>query len=132
MSVRSHLFAVPPKIVLRASAALNVTAGNHKASHATGQPVIHAGGFQHGFYYREFQTRSFAQFLSKVRHGGAAILAARAQGHDVGGQHWLAWHEVLRRGGEAALQETYRDVAFREAGAGYVVDPFGVEAAPLP
>jgi hypothetical protein len=124
MSVRSHLFAVPPKIALRARAGLGVTQGNHKATSPAGETISYAGGFTYGFYYREFQTRSFAQFLSKVRHGGAAILAARAEGNDVGGEHWLQWHAILTEGGEAALARCFREVAFRDIGPGYVADPF--------
>jgi hypothetical protein len=125
MSIRSHLFAVPPKVLLRASADLLVTAGNHKAASLSGRSVAYAGGLKHGFYYREFQTRGFAQFLSKVRNGGAAALAARAKGHNVGGEHWIAWFEILQNGGEAALWTCYQDVAYRDPGPGYVSDSFG-------
>ena len=124
MSIRSHIFAVPPKVIFRAGAGLTVTPGNHKVASALGRRVIYANGLRHGLYYREFQTRSFTQFLTKVRNGGPAILAARAKGHDPGGGHWLQWHATLEGGGEAALWEAFRDVAFRGLGPGYVVDGF--------
>jgi hypothetical protein len=124
MCIRSHMFSVPPKVILRASDHRGVTDGNHKCVRSDGQRVVYAGGLQYGFFYREFQTRSFAQFLSKVRNGGAAILAARAVRKDVGGEHWMQWHEVLQRGGEAALRATYQQVAYREVGSRYTHDPF--------
>jgi len=124
MSIRSHVFAVPPKVLLRASADLLLTQGNHKAASLSGRSPAYAGGLAHGFYYREFQTRSFAQFLSKVCNGGAAALAARAKGHHIGGEHWIAWYEVLQSGGQAALWATYQDVAYRDMGPGYVSDYF--------
>ncbi len=121
MSIRSHIFAVPPKIIFRATPGLGVTPGNHKVA---GDSIAYASGLRHGFYYREFQTRSFAQFLTKVRNGGPAILAARAQGHNAGGEHWLGWYDTLQRGGEDALQEAFVEVAFRKNGPGYWHDPF--------
>ncbi len=124
MSVRSHLFAVPPKVLLRAVPGLGVGSGNHKAVRADGGLVAYAGGWEHGFAYREFQTRSFAQFTSKVRNGGAAIQAGRAQGYSGGGEHWLAWYEVLCSGDEAAFRALYDDVAHRRVSQGYIDDPF--------
>jgi hypothetical protein len=131
MSIRSHIFAVPPKVLLRASADLLLTQGNHKAASQSGRSVAYAGGLAHGFYYREFQNRSFPQFLSKVRNGGAAILVARAKGHGIGGDHWIDWYDILQRGGQAALWATYQDVAYRDLGPGYISDPF-TGAATLP
>ncbi len=124
MSTRCQIFSVPPKVILRASPDLGVTMGNHKAVHGAGKRVVYASGLPYGMFYREFQTRSFSQFLGKVRNGGAAILAARALGHDVGGEHWMHWYEILRQGGEPALRATYQDVAYRELGRGYIDDPF--------
>jgi len=133
LSIRSHVFAVPPKVLLRASGDLLLTQGNHKAASQSGRSVAYEGGLAHGFYYREFQNRSFPQFLSKVRNGGAAILVARAKGHRIGGDHWIAWHDILQRGGPAALRTTYQDVAYRDLGPGYVIDPFaGVATWPTP
>ncbi len=124
MPVRSTPFAVPPKIILRASADLSVSKGNHWVISGAGRPACYDGGLTYGFFHREFQTRSFAQFLSKVRNGGAAVLAANALGREVGGQHWLAWHRLLTEGGEGALRAEYEKVAFREPGPDYVVDRF--------
>ncbi len=123
MSVRSAPWAVPPKVLVRARAELNVGQGNHKAE-LPNRRASYTGGFQYGFSMREFQTRSFEQFLAKVRHGGAAVLAANARGQPVGGEHWVAWHELLLQGGEAALREEYVRVAYRAPGNGYVKDPF--------
>ena len=124
MSVRSHLFAVPPKVFVRALPGLGVGSGNHRAIWKSGEPVVYAGGYEHGFYYREFQTRSFAQFLSKVRNGGAAIVAARAQGYDRGGEHWLQWFDILQQGGEIALWGEYQKVGHRTVSLSYVDEPF--------
>jgi hypothetical protein len=124
MSTRCHAFAVPPKVIMRASNDLVVTDGNHKAVRSSGHRVVFTNGLQYGLFYREFQTRSFHQFLSKVRNGGAAILAARALGRDVGGEHWMNWYGTLQRGGESALRAAYQEVAYRELGSGYVHDPF--------
>ena len=124
MPVRCRPFAVPPKIILRASRWLDVSLGNHHAVSASGQDIHHAGGLQYGFFHREFQTRSFAQFRSKVLNGGPAVLAAMRMGHDVGGQHWLAWYDAFVQGGEAALRAEYETAAFREVGGEYVEDLF--------
>jgi hypothetical protein len=124
MDVRSALFVVPPKIILRASPDLHVTQGNHKAVHMRGSAVVYSGGFQWGFYYREFQTRSFAHFLRKVRNGGRAILAARADHRDVGGEHWMGWYDVLTRAGEAGLRRAYETECLRVPGGGFVTERF--------
>lgn len=124
MCLRSTPFSVPPKIILRASAEFSVGKGNHYANGSGGRRVRYDGGLHYGLFHREFQTRSFAQFLSKVRNGGAAILAAHALGRDVGGAHWLAWHRVLTEGGETALRDVYGEVAFREPSADYLMDRF--------
>lgn len=124
MSVRSSLFCVPPKVMARADPALRIRQGNHSVFAEHDMPVIYAGAFGYGFFHREFQTRSFAQFLRKVRNGGAAILAARADGRNVGGEHWLAWHKTLAEQGEAGLRAVYEEQCFREPGGGYVHDHF--------
>ena len=124
MPVRCRPFSVPPKIILRASRMLDVSQGNHYAVLAAQGDVLYAGGLQYGFFHREFQTRSFAQFRSKVLNGGPAVLAAAQLGHDVGGQHWLAWYDVFVRGGEAALRAEYETAAFRDVGGDYVTDVF--------
>jgi hypothetical protein len=129
MPVRSTPFAVPPKVLVRAKRDLDIGQGNHYSIPAGDRRILHAGGLQYGFFHREFQTRSFGQFLSKVRNGGAAIRAALALGQRVGGDHWLAWHDLLSEGGEEALRAEYEKIAFREPGKGYVADEFrGVNA----
>ncbi len=120
MPIRSTPFAVPPKVILRASANLSVAKGNHWVVSGGNRAARYDGGLHYGLFHREYQTRSFAQFLSKVRNGGAAVLAANALGREVGGQHWLAWHKLLMEGGEAALREEYERVAFRDVGPDYV------------
>jgi hypothetical protein len=121
MDVRSSLFCVPPKVIARADPRLRISQGNHKVFGEQAR-VAYAGGFQYGFFHREFQTRSFAQFLRKVVNGGAAILAARANGRDVGGEHWMAWHRILVEQGEAGLRTVYLEQCFREPGGGYLTD----------
>jgi hypothetical protein len=124
MTVRSALFVVPPKIILRAHPALHITQGNHKADRWDGEAIPYAGGFQWGFYHREFQTRSFAHFLRKVRNGGVAILAARAAKRHIGGEHWVAWYEVLCREGEEGLRKVFARECLRAPGGGFVIDAF--------
>jgi hypothetical protein len=124
MPIRSGLFSVPPKIIARASLGLEIEQGNHKSLMPHGFPTRYAGGFAFGFYHREFQTRSFAQFLRKIRNGGAAILAARATGANVGGEHWMDWHALLIERGEAALHARYLVECHRASGDGFALDPF--------
>jgi hypothetical protein len=124
MPVRSGLFCVPPKVMARADPALRISQGNHKVFAGSDARVTYEGAFQYGFFHREFQTRGFAQFLRKVRNGGAAILAARADGREVGGEHWMAWHKTLTEQGEAGLRAVFEQQCFREAGGGYVMDVF--------
>ncbi len=124
MSVRSGLFAVPPKVFIRATDRLGLGNGNHLAHPAPGATLRYDGGLFHGLFIREFQTRSFRQFHSKVRNGGAAIRAAAALGSDAGGQHWLAWDALLQEGGEPALRAEYLKVAFRDCENYYVADRF--------
>jgi hypothetical protein len=122
MDVRSSLFCVPPKVIARAAPNLRISQGNHKVFAAGEERVRYTGGFQYGFFHREFQTRSFAQFRRKVVNGGAAILAARDNGRDVGGEHWMGWHATLREHGDAGLWKVYLEQCFREPGGGYVRD----------
>ena len=124
MPVRSELFVVPPKVILRARPYLGLTQGNHKARSADRRRIQYTGGFQYGFYYRKFQTRSFEHFLRKVRNGGTAILAARAEGREVGGEHWMAWFDILATEGEPALRAVFERDCFRRPDAQYVCDPF--------
>ena len=124
MIVRSGLFIVPPKVILRAQPGLLIQAGNHKLADAGGEKVSYTGGFPWGFFHREFQTRSFAHFLLKVRNGGPAILAAREVGHDVGGQHWVAWYRLLIQQGEIALRQAFEKECVRAPGAELAIDTF--------
>jgi hypothetical protein len=124
MVVRSGLFIVPPKVILRAQLGLQIGPGNHKVIQAGGGKPVYTGGFQWGFFHREFQTRSFAHFQRKVRNGGAAILAARDGGHDVGGEHWVAWHRVLMQEGETGLRQVFEKECVRALGAELTRDRF--------
>jgi hypothetical protein len=122
MPVRSSLFCVPPKVILRAGPRFRIDRGNHKIFARDDGRITYTGGLQYGFFYREFQTRSFAHFRRKVRNGGAAIVAARAEGRDVGGDHWMAWHRLLQDKGEAGLWAVYQEQCFRDPGGIYVLD----------
>jgi hypothetical protein len=124
MTLRSPMFCVPPKVILRAAPGIWISQGNHKIHANHDAPVTYAGGSQYGFYHREFQTRSFAHFVRKVRNGGAAILAARAESRDVGGEHWLRWYATLQAEGEAGLWATYQKQCFRDPGGSYIIDPW--------
>ena len=129
MSVRSGAFAVPPKVFLRATGRLDLGKGNHWAQPTAGESVRYEGGLAYGLFIREFQTRSFAQFHSKVRNGGPAIRAAQALGYGTGGEHWLAWEAILQQGGQQALREEYEKVAFRRPEGDYAEDRFeGLDA----
>ena len=124
MSVRSGLFAVPPKVILRASSRLSLGKGNHWVQAPESETVCYGGGLTYGIFTREFQTRSFAQFHSKVRNGGRALRAAQALGDGMAGDHWLKWEGILINEGEAALREEYQKVAFRQLDAHYHDDRF--------
>ena len=107
-----------------------MTGGNHRIQRVDGHSTGHRGGLSLGFYYREFQTRSFEHFLRKVRNGGKAILAAKAEGRVEGGEHWLRWFDVLQAQGEAGLRATYESECVRGADPNFVLDPFhGVAGA---
>lgn len=130
MALRSPLFCVPPKCACRAGLHLTITGGNHHIRRMDGHTPGHRGGLSLGFYYREFQTRSFEHFLTKVRNGGKAILAAKAEGRVEGGEHWLRWFDVLQAQGEAGLRATYEGECVRGADPNFVLDPFhGVAGA---
>lgn len=125
MALRSKLFIVPPKVACRADVGLVITQGNHGLQRCDGKQVRYCGGFQAGFHYREFQTRSFEHFLTKVRNGGAAIQAAeRHFGHSVGGIHWLEWFKVLNEEGEGGLRRMYETESVRTEGPYFLLDPF--------
>jgi hypothetical protein len=124
MSVRSSLFCVPPKVIARADPSLRISQGNHKIFAEHDRQIVYAGAFRYGFFHREFQTRSFAHFVRKVRNGGAAILAAQADGRNVGGEHWLAWHKTLTEQGEEGLRAVFATQCFRTPGGGYLDDVF--------
>lgn len=124
MALRSPLFCVPPKCACRAGLHLTVTGGNHHIRRIDGHSPAHVGGLSLGFYYREFQTRSFTHFLKKVRNGGRAILAARAEGRVEGGEHWVRWFDVLQTQGEPGLRATYEQECVRGADPNFVLDLF--------
>lgn len=132
MDYRSRLFYVPPKIIPRSNILVSITQGNHKIHLSDGRPAIYAGGFGHGLYYREFPTRSFEHLLRKIRNGGPAIKAAEKYlGHDIGGAHWVNYHDALLAGGEESIFEIYNREWLRGGSDGYVEDRFMVDAAEL-
>lgn len=125
MGVRNPLFCCPPKVAVRARPAmgvLGVTGGNHQAPN--GHLLGHQGGFAVGLYYREFQTRSFEHFLRKVRNGGRAVLAARAEGKAEGSDQWVDFFRVLERDGERGLQAVYDQTVVQSLNDHYTWDPF--------
>jgi hypothetical protein len=127
MACRSPFFCVPPKIILRTRLDLTISQGNHKVIALGDRTPRYDGGFGYGIYYREFPTRSFEQFLRKVRNGGAAILAAQRHfGRGVGGEHWLKYHELLVTKGEISLFEVFeKDWVKTSLPPGWSMDPFG-------
>ena len=132
MTVRSPPFCVPPKIIARHDLFLTITQGNHKVRLVDNRVPVYAGAFGHGLYYREFPTRSFEQFLRKVRNGGPAIKAAEAfLGHKVGGEHWIKYHDELLAGGEEHLLGVYQRDWIRDVSNGFVHDLFSVDASHL-
>ncbi|MFS3135220.1 glycosyltransferase family 2 protein [Gluconacetobacter sacchari] len=130
MNLRSPPFLVPPKIVVRNNLFMTIGQGNHKVRLVDDRPPVYIGGFQFGLYYREFPTRSFPQFLRKIRNGGAAIQAAESfLGRKVGGEHWLHLHDHLLSGGERKFFERYQADWIRNEGVDWIVDPFVVEVS---
>lgn len=127
MPVRTLLGAVPPKVAVRVNSEASIEQGNHFVSFPQGRSPIHASGLCLGFYYREFPTRSFAQFLRKVRNGGAAIQAAKKYDplRSCGGEHWIAYYETLANGGEEALFQVFQaQFVHTPADGAWTTDPF--------
>ena len=124
MTVRSSLYATPPKVVLRARKGVTIDQGNHKILDDLGKRIVYAGGFQYGFFHREFQTRGFAHFLRKVRNGGVALVAAKFEGRDVGGEHWFTLYKLLLEEGERGLRRAFEAQCLREPDAHFVLDAF--------
>ena len=124
MPSRGPLCRVPPKLVPRSAVELSIGQGNHKLTRIDHGQVIYAGGFQHGFYYREFPYRSCRQFISKVCNGGPAILAAEEYfGGSIGGNHWLRFYRAYLTGGSAELEALYR-ANYIMSSQDFVHDPF--------
>lgn len=127
MPLRSSLFAVPPKVVLRADPGLSLTQGNHYAERHHGPPVGLVGGLHFGLYVREFPNRSFEHLLTKIRNGGRAIVAAHEYGAtEVGGEHWLHLYRRWQAGGDEAIRSLYEEVWYRTEYPGLVTDPFDI------
>ncbi len=129
MRQRSLLGRFPPKIILRANTAMAILQGNHEVR-LEGSPrrIAHYGGLSLGFYYREFQVRSFEQFLKKVTNGGQAVLLAeRHLGRPIGGDHWKHWYALLQAQGEPALRALFREHCVRSASDTLLNDPCIVE-----
>ena len=132
MPVRSPPFCVPPKVAVKNDFFNTISQGNHRTRLIDNRPPNHVGGLGYGLYIREFPTRSFDQFLRKIRNGGPAVRAAQAYlGRSVGGEHWLRYYEVLLQGGEEELLATFKRDWIRQPTDDFVVDPFHVDAAAL-
>lgn len=134
MGYRSPLFCVPPKLAVRASPGIAIGQGNHQITRPDDEAARYDGGLEYGFYIREFPTRSFEQFVRKIKNGGPAIRSAIDYfGHGVGGDHWLQYHDQLMAGGESRLLEIYNDQWVRDESLGFVMDPFlGCPPDPVP
>lgn len=114
MPWRTHLGRQPPKVALRPDARLSIAPGNHAVLTEDAASLRHVPGLHFGFYYREFQFRSFGQFKSKVVNGGRALRAAeQQQARAPGGDHWKAWYQRFEERGDVGLFEVFRDVAVR-------------------
>lgn len=126
MPIRSHFYVVPPKVAARVNSEASIEQGNHFVSFPHGKSPKHASGMHLGFYYREFPTRSFAQFLRKVRNGGLAIQAAKKYDslRSCGGDHWTSYYEALVNGGEEALFKVFQDQFVHAPTGGWTTDPF--------
>ncbi len=124
MPIRNLLFCTPPKCAMRASLSLKVSGGNHKVFRVDGSTPKYHGGFSLGFYYREFQVRSFKHFLKKVVNGGKAISLAKSEGRAEGGDHWLLWFDILNNFGKAGLYKHYKQGFIRNTNLDFVHDPF--------
>lgn len=123
MQLRTHLGSQPPKIALRRDQAAIIVQGNHDIKAKTERRVIYAPGLSFGFYYREFQFRSFEQFKKKIVNGGRALLAAeRETGRSFGGDHWKSWFMAYEERGDDGLYAVFQSVAIRTP-ADLVRDP---------
>lgn len=123
MPWRTHLGRQPPKVALRPDARLSIASGNHSALANAGVRLRHVPGLHFGFYYREFQFRSFGQFKSKIVNGGQGLRAAeQRQGRGSGGDHWKAWYRHYEEHGDAGLFDIFCNVAVR-SGLELVNDP---------
>lgn len=93
---------VLPKVACRWRDDLTIEQGNHGASYSGGSTI------QNGLLViRHFPYRSDSQFISKVRHGAAAMAATDLP--ESSGAHWRQYGEILKSRGEDVLRdEVYR------------------------
>jgi glycosyltransferase involved in cell wall biosynthesis len=124
MTLRSPPFCVPPKSACRAKLDFTIAGGNHKIYKLGGDMPPYHPALTLGIYYREFQTRSFEHLLKRIENGGRAILAARMEGREEGGHHWLNLYETLQSEGEEGLRQHYERDFLRGDDPNYVIDPF--------
>ncbi len=109
---------LPPKVLCRAHGLKAVHEGNHWADYEA--EVRPASGSVHVYH---FPVRSFAQFVRKVRAGGAAYARNTVLSPSVG-WHWRRWHRMLVDGDiERALGEALPSEArlLRDLGVGSVL-----------
>lgn len=124
MPLRTHLGRQPPKIAFRPRLEYTISQGNHEIWTDQNVSVRYHGGLTLGFYYREFQIRSFAQFRRRVANGGRAVLMAEQHlGRGVGGDHWKQWYHVLQTEGELGLEAIFKEHFVRAPSSDLISDP---------
>ena len=124
MSVRSELFVLPPRIIVRARRYSTIWHSSHQVCRVNRTEAIYTGGFQFGFFHREFRTRSFDQLLRKIRKLGRTSLLAHAAERTIDGCSILVWYQILKELGESELERIYEADRFRRSGQNYVSDQF--------
>lgn len=125
MVYRTHLGVQPPKVIFRSRRNFLLQQGNHGVSSANAPQVAYHSGFPLGFYYREFQVRTFQQFCRRVINGGRAIIAAEEHvGRSIGGDHWKRWYEIYVEGGCDSLRPTFENAFCVSENGGFVRDQF--------
>ncbi|QNT79061.1 glycosyltransferase family 2 protein [Entomobacter blattae] len=126
MAYRCPLFAVPPKIVVRAHLEAHIAQGNHFIKKKTQEVAHYTGGLSYGLYIREFPNRSFEYFLDKIRNGARAIMEARKHHPErsIGGEHWLEYYTIYQQQGLEAILSVYRQNYIRDHTPGWKLEPF--------
>lgn len=125
MVYRTHLGVQPPKVIFRAGRNLVLQQGNHGVRSESAAQIAYHPGFALGFYYREFQVRTFQQFCRRVANGGRAIIAAEQhlQRH-VGGYHWKHWYDIYTTSGYNGLLPIFENTFHASQNEDFVQDQF--------